>query len=824
MSSTRWRAALRRCLTVVAGAITLTIIGAGVALADVSPSQPTQTGPDTMYWSGQGAPVSQLCDTNADSGGVGFINGSGPNNYELWIFGMDHGAVSGTPTLTVNGTTYTSPILNGGEWHFVTPYIDPSTIIKGDGGSAYTSFVVSNTGTGSWGLKISHGCAGNAAKPLTISKSAAGDYTTTSHWKVEKSADPGQLKLAPGQQGTASYTVTVTNTSNDNGAVTVHGQVVIHNLNNGATDQNSTPTVTDHLSDGTQCTVDPLPASLPSGDTTLNYTCDPDSGFFNNGPPTNKAVLTWGNQTLSDGSQLAGDSANTGDVAITPLNQSKVNDCITPSDPKAPDGTFKQVCLGDLDANSQYKFTYSMPFTGGTDQNSANPPGTCTDNTNTVSLLDANGNVVDSATDSAHVNVCVGADLTVSKDANPTFKRTYAWDIHKAVDKTKVNQVGGSATFNYTVNASQTGVSDSEWAVKGTIHVANPNDWEGIDLTGLSDAVDNGGNCSLDSQLADPTTIPAGGSMDFPYTCTYSSAPSAASGTNTATATWDKYAAATPDGSASGQAGFAFNKPTSLVNQTVHVTDTLGGDLGTLTGTDSTPFASGSYQYAKAFPVPANGCQSYSNTATIKETNQSDSKTVTVCGPAKTGALTIGFWQNKNGQGYITGGASTAGVCNSGTWLRKELPFQDLSATATCSQVAAYFVNMFKAANASGASMNAMLKAQSLATALDVYFSDPTLGGNKISAPGPVGAVKIDLTQICKMIDGTGGTATCSGVYENAGPAFNGAASLNVQQMLDYAASQSNIGGSSWYGNAKATQQLAKDAFDAINNQVAFGA
>jgi hypothetical protein len=39
--------------------------------------------------------------------------------------------------------------------------------------------------------------------------------------------------------------------------------------------------------------------------------------------------------------------------------------------------------------------------------------------------------------------------------------------------------------------------------------------------------------------------------------------------------------------------------------------------------------------------------------------------------------------------------------------------------------------------------------------------------------------------------------------------------------MLTYAASQSNAGGSTWYGNVKATQQLAKDAFDSINNQAA---
>jgi hypothetical protein len=35
-------------------------------------------------------------------------------------------------------------------------------------------------------------------------------------------------------------------------------------------------------------------------------------------------------------------------------------------------------------------------------------------------------------------------------------------------------------------------------------------------------------------------------------------------------------------------------------------------------------------------------------------------------------------------------------------------------------------------------------------------------------------------------------------------------------------ARQSNAGGRLWYGNVKATQELAKDAFDAINSQLAF--
>src|SRR5262249_8761854 len=148
-------------------------------------------------------------------------------------------------------------------------------------------------------------------------------------------------------------------------------------------------------------------------------------------------------------------------------------------------------------------------------------------------------------------------------------------------------------------------------------------------------------------------------------------------------------------------------------------------------------------------------------------------------------------------------------------------PFQDLSSTATCVQVSNYVYGIIKAANASGTSMNPMLKAQMLATALDVYFSDPALGGNQIKATKPLGGVKIDLTKVCKMSDSSSG-GTCSGSYQNASSAFGGATCLTVAQMLTYAASQSNSGGSTWYGNVKTTQGLAKDAFDAFNNGVAY--
>ena len=90
-----------------------------------------------------------------------------------------------------------------------------------------------------------------------------------------------------------------------------------------------------------------------------------------------------------------------------------------------------------------------------------------------------------------------------------------------------------------------------------------------------------------------------------------------------------------------------------------------------------------------------------------------------------------------------------------------------------------------------------------------------SLGGNRINASAPIGGRSIDLTMICKNI------GSCT-TFENVTAAFGGATSLSVSQTLSYAASQSSAGGSLWYANVKATQELAKDAFDAINNQVAF--
>jgi hypothetical protein len=647
--------------------------------------------------------------------------------------------------------------------------------------------------------------------PLTVTKDADGAYTKTWQWTIKKDVDKTEVRQS-GDQATFNYAVAVSHDTGTISKVTVTGKITVFNPNVDGSN-NTVPVdisgVTDTLSDGTTCTVTNSGAqTVTTPKTDFAYTCALSA--LPQGQLNNTAAVSWGQQLLDNGDLLDASSANFVFKSIT-FDQTAVAKTASVIDSRAGS-------LGVLDATvdpSPTTFTYPFTYTN-------IPAGTCTRYDNTATLTDSNG-----GTGSAGqtVKVCRGADLTGSVTATPYFTRTYAWSLAKSVDKTLVKQVGGSATFTYAVKTDETGFTDSAWATSGKITVTNPNNWESVTAT-VSDAVDNGGSCLVGSPAAATAsvTVPASGSADVAYSCTWASAPSPTSGTDTATVTWDKTAAYTPDGSATNTAAFAFTTPTKRENSPVTVTDTFNSlttTLGTVTASDTTPYTSKTFSYSRAVPMPTFGCLSYTNTAKIAQTGQSAYRTITVCGPVKTGALTIGYWQNKNGQAIITGGGSTSGVCNSGTWLRQYLPFQDLSASASCSSMASYVTTVVKAASASGASMNAMLKAQMLATSLDVYFSDASLGGNKI-APAPIGSVTIDLTAICKMIDSTTGSATCGGTYQNVSSAFGGATSLTVSQLLAYAASQSNTGGTTWYGQVKATQEMAKNAFDAVNNQAAF--
>jgi hypothetical protein len=450
---------------------------------------------------------------------------------------------------------------------------------------------------------------------------------------------------------------------------------------------------------------------------------------------------------------------------------------------------------------------------------------------------------------------CHGTNLTVLKDANPAFTREFNWSILKSVDVCQVTLLApngcqtthAETTLNYKVKVTKDGGTDRGWEVAGTITIFNPNETEatGVSVSDVvTDPASNAvGSCDINQSGGSPYAVGALAAeteLELPYACRFSSKPTYnANYTNTATVAWDPASVNTEESEESFAIPFQFTTPTNVVHNSVSLSDlyTLTQlPTGSATPEGTVPSgeisASTEFEYAYRVKVPY-GCVKLDNTASFTVTDQDadtddtgpSSVTAKVCRvPASTGALTMGFWQNKNGQGIISG----ANQGNLGAWLRAFHPFSDAPSTG----LASYVAGIIKAATCSSTTKtcNTMLRAQMLATALDVYFSDTGLGGNKIGAfnglgsnQKPIGGVTIDLTLICQMIDGSS-SSSCSGAYENVSAAFGGATSLTVLQMLSYQNTSDPLAdaGAKWYEQCKAKQVLAKDAFDAINNGVAF--
>lgn len=244
--------------------------------------------------------------------------------------------------------------------------------------------------------------------------------------------------------------------------------------------------------------------------------------------------------------------------------------------------------------------------------------------------------------------------------------------------------------------------------------------------------------------------------------------------------------------------------------ETFSITTTNG--FGTQTFTDVAP---GTYSITEQ-PVAGWTLISASCDAGTPESLTVTSNGTTTCSfinqkSLETGAKPLVFWQGKTGQTIIRTSGAPNSPCDLALWLRGFNPYLDLSPTARSSQTAAYVLVVIKTGSAKGSTMNAILKAHMLATALNVYFSDPLLGGNALLAPEPIGDTLVDLTRINKPIGST--------TYIDVSSAFGGADQMSVMDMLNFAASESNSGGSTWYENIKTTQELAKDAFNAINNE-----
>jgi len=646
-------------------------------------------------------------------------------------------------------------------------------------------------------------CGGNVviankhqAQDLTVAKTASATFSRKYDWSITKNVDKTTVDTTAGTSATFNYTVGVTQTGVEDSNWQVAGIISVTNPN--ASQDFTGVGVSDLIDNGGNCTVDNFSGTVPAGQTVaLNYVC-----AYTSAPSassgTNTASATWSASAMGtpDGS-ANGTATYAFGAPSTLVNQTiTVHDTFNGNTTTLGTATATNPPAAPASASFQYSHTVAAPA------------GTCNTYNNTAVIVETGQSAGRS------VQVCGGADLTLTVSATPQFTRTFIWTIQKGVNKTLINNPGPVAH----VVIWETGFVDSGWQLSGVATVTNPNDWESIPVV-LGDTVTGIGQCTFTGSSS--LTLAPGQSAPVAYVCTYPAFPNPASGTDTATANWDKNAYFTADGSAMSSAGFTFTGPTNFVNKTVTLTESFNNQppvtLGSLAATMAKPWATATFLENPALTFPASGCVDEPNSSSLLPTALTTSETITLCTSIKSGAKSAGFWALFQGRGLILHSASTGGVCNVGTWLLNDAPFRDLPATASCSQVQSYVTAVF---SASTSSVLAELKMQALATALNVYFSDPALGGNTISAPAPIGGYSVDLTHVCVVKDSATGTGTCTGTVGSSSNAFGGATQLTVAQMLSTSSSMSNAGGTVWYANS-AVQELAKDAFDVVNNQKA---
>ena len=203
--------------------------------------------------------------------------------------------------------------------------------------------------------------------------------------------------------------------------------------------------------------------------------------------------------------------------------------------------------------------------------------------------------------------------VSVSKTADTTFTRTFEWDIDKTVDPEQWDLFqGDTGTSDWTVEVTKDEGTDSDWAVSGTITIENPSDMV-APIESVEDVVSDLGNITVECGVTFPHNLAVDGTL----ICTYSSdLPDGTSRTNTATAKL-------VDGPTfSGDAAVVFGDPTTLVNDTIDVTDTNGQSWDDIADDDS-------FTYEETFACDDDE-GTHDNTATITQTGQSDDATVTV--------------------------------------------------------------------------------------------------------------------------------------------------------------------------------------------------
>jgi len=344
-------------------------------------------------------------------------------------------------------------------------------------------------------------------KELIAEKTAEAKFYKKIDWTITKTALPEEASANAGEGADFGYKVEVKKNETFSGPYLVEGEITIRNISASA----ATFEVEDKVG-GVVADVDCEQTSLDQGEsTTCTYSAELDAPT--NG--TNTAKIT--SLTLGVGSVLASANYSFDSPILTEDSE--------PEEVKVTDTNGKTwtTAVGAT-------WEYSVNHVCSTEAGNYGEDGTYSDKfSNVATILNTTDGDITYGSASAEVTLNCYAPL-VSKDATPTFKRTYSWTIEKSVDVPKWKlDPGQTGTSTYTVMVTKD-QKDSDFAVTGTISVKNPNP-AGSMTVALSDDLPGSTNLTLGCT---GLTIAALGTG----TCTYSAdLPDNTRRLNTATAT-----------------------------------------------------------------------------------------------------------------------------------------------------------------------------------------------------------------------------------------------------------------------------------------------
>jgi hypothetical protein len=418
-----------------------------------------------------------------------------------------------------------------------------------------------------------------------VAKTAQAERTETYEWTIDKSVDGSTLSGFSGDTFSSSYQVDVQRTVLIE--ETVSGSITIMNPSPVPV----TFTVGDVLDGMVIAEVTCASFSLdPHASTTCTYQVA-------NGGLTNTATVT-------TSSPIVGSASVT--VPVIP-------------DPSPTIIGYPTVNITDTSglswtASESASFAYTQPFSCPTD------PAQYTDGA--LEIVVPNTATIVETGQSDSVTVTSSCYLPVATTtAAASYQRTYGWTIAKsAVPTSHAGFVGDAFGSTYTVSVVRT-ATDANFAVSGTISITNPNPVQPLPVS-VSDLV-GAQLATLDWACAGVFSVPPGATSLCNYTAQFGNVQPP-NGSNVATV-------ATPSGSTVvATAAYAFGEPTQVIGYpTVNITDSSGRSW--------TASGSGSFTYAQPFACSTNPADytgnmdidAVPNTATIVETGQSDSVTVT---------------------------------------------------------------------------------------------------------------------------------------------------------------------------------------------------